>query len=75
MKIILDKREELLFRKIRIFFKDFNTIFSGKLVGVTGTRGKTTTVHWTNHFLHGARNSIIAGNSPQHQFLKVLDLE
>ncbi|MDP3729616.1 MAG: UDP-N-acetylmuramoyl-L-alanine--D-glutamate ligase [bacterium] len=51
----------------------FNSLFSGELVGVTGTRGKTTTVHWTNYFLNGARTAIIAGNSPQHQFLKVLD--
>lgn len=43
------------------------------LAGVTGTRGKTTTAHWLNHFLNAGRRSTLAGNSSDHPFLKVLD--
>lgn len=47
--------------------------FAKKIVGITGTRGKTTTVHWTNHFLSQAVRSAIAGNSPTDPFLKLAD--
>jgi len=43
------------------------------IVAVTGTRGKTTVVNWINHFLNLKFKSVIAGNSPKHQFLKILD--
>ncbi len=62
----LGKRVE---NEATIFFGSF----PAKLVGITGTRGKTTTTAWTNHFLKAGFRSAIAGNSTEHQFLKVLD--
>ncbi|MEK7194993.1 MAG: UDP-N-acetylmuramoyl-L-alanine--D-glutamate ligase [Patescibacteria group bacterium] len=43
------------------------------IVGITGTRGKTTTTHWINHFLGAKYHSAIAGNSTEYQFLKIVD--
>lgn len=43
------------------------------IVGITGTRGKTTTTHWINHFLGAKYRSAIAGNSTEYQFLKIVD--
>lgn len=45
------------------------------LIGVTGTRGKTTTVHWAAHFLSRALAKDIhpIGNNPKRPFLKELD--
>ncbi|MBI5005383.1 MAG: UDP-N-acetylmuramoyl-L-alanine--D-glutamate ligase [Candidatus Lloydbacteria bacterium] len=45
------------------------------LIGVTGTRGKTTTVHWASHLLSQALAKDIRpiGNNPKWPFLKVLD--
>ncbi|MEK7582561.1 MAG: UDP-N-acetylmuramoyl-L-alanine--D-glutamate ligase [Patescibacteria group bacterium] len=43
------------------------------VVGVTGTRGKTTTTHWINHFIGRQFRSAIAGNSTEYQFLKIVD--
>lgn len=51
-----------------IFYENF----SGKMIGITGTRGKTTTATWTAHLL-GDR-AILAGNSPDHPFLSALSL-
>ena len=48
----------------------FYNSWPGKIIGITGTRGKTTTAHWTHHFI---KNSILAGNSPEHAFLDVLN--
>lgn len=62
----LGKRVE---NEATIFFESF----PGKMVGVTGTRGKTTTTAWANHFLKAGFRSAIAGNSTEHQFLKVLN--
>ena len=42
-------------------------------VAVTGTRGKTTTTNWVNHFLKAKYKSSIAGNSYDNPFLKILD--
>src|SRR3989344_8758728 len=49
----------------------FYNTFPGKIIGITGTRGKTTTAHWTHHFI---KDSVLAGNSPEHPFLSVLPL-
>ncbi len=51
----------------------FYKYFDKPVIGVTGTRGKTTTVAWINHFLNSKFRSSRAGNSTTHQFLKVLD--
>ncbi len=43
-------------------------------IGVTGTRGKTTTVNWTLHFLNQKYpNSVLTGNSSDSPMLGVLD--
>ncbi len=43
------------------------------VVAITGTRGKTTTTNWANHFLKAKYKSSVAGNSYDYPFLKVLD--
>jgi len=46
-----------------IFAKFFINQFGGKIVGITGTRGKTTVTHLIYHMLKEAgRNAIIGGN-------------
>lgn len=52
-----------------LFFKEAKC----PIVGITGTRGKTTTTHWINHFLGAKYRSSIAGNSTEYQFLKIVD--
>ena len=49
----------------------FYNNFPGKIVGVTGTRGKTTTATWTAHLL--GKKAVLAGNNPEHAFLDVLN--
>ncbi len=51
-----------------LFFK----YFSKPVIAVTGTRGKTTTTAWINHFLNGKIRSAIVGNSTESPFLKVI---
>ncbi len=53
-----------------IFFEQFKK----PIVGVTGTRGKTTTTAWTNYLLGSQFKSTIVGNSSERPFLKILDL-
>lgn len=48
--------------EVSLFFKICK---SKNTIGITGTRGKTTTVNWTAHIL----NSKIVGNSPDNPFL------
>src|SRR3989344_2802253 len=45
----------------------FYNQFPGKIIGVTGTRGKTTTATWIKHLL--GTQAVLAGNSPDHPFL------
>ena len=42
-------------------------------LAITGTRGKTTTVQWSNHFLKTSQSSTIAGNSSSQPLLAVCD--
>ncbi len=49
-----------------IFFERYRK----PIIGITGTRGKTTTTQWTAHLI--GRKAVIAGNSPKYQFLKML---
>ncbi|MFA5173510.1 MAG: UDP-N-acetylmuramoyl-L-alanine--D-glutamate ligase [Candidatus Paceibacterota bacterium] len=65
---ILRKKE--IWNEATIFFE-----FLGKpIVAITGTRGKTTTTWWTNHFLSAKFKTSLAGNSTDFQFLKILPL-
>ena len=41
-----------------------------KIVGITGTRGKTTTANWAHHFI---TSSVLAGNSTTKPFMSVPD--
>jgi len=50
-----------------LFYKNFE----GPKIGVTGTRGKTTTVNWAAHFL----GVPAIGNSDVNPYLKMLDQE
>lgn len=43
------------------------------VIGITGTRGKTTVTEWTNHFLCSKFMSVATGNSYKKPFLSVLD--
>lgn len=39
-------------------------------IGITGTRGKTTTTNWIGHILkHSGRNTRVLGNDPEKPFL------
>lgn len=54
----------------RIFFD----LAPNPTIAVTGTRGKTTTVHWIAHFLRARdRNVFAAGNTPERPLLADLD--
>ena len=69
-------KEPLIQRAIKLGNKVVNeaTIFyenfPGKIIGITGTRGKTTTATWTAHLI--GKNVVLAGNSPDHPFLKAI---
>jgi UDP-N-acetylmuramoylalanine--D-glutamate ligase len=64
-----------LARKLGKQIENEATIFYGScakpIVGVTGTRGKTTTATWIQHLL--GRTAILAGNRYDHTFLGALD--
>lgn len=51
----------------------FYQLCAKPLIGVTGTRGKTTTAHWTAHFLKTQFPAIASGNSTSEPFLKTLE--
>lgn len=51
----------------------FYAHWSKKTVAVTGTRGKTTSVNWINHFLKGVGRSVVTGNSYAQPLLSVAD--
>jgi UDP-N-acetylmuramoylalanine--D-glutamate ligase len=48
----------------------FYDLWKKKLIGVTGTRGKTTTSHWAHHLIKG---SLLTGNSMTRPFQTVMD--
>lgn len=53
-----------------IFFK----LFLNRIVGITGTRGKTTTTAWTNAFLKTTYSSSTVGNTgAENPFLEIVD--
>lgn len=62
------KRGIVVVNEATIFYNSW----PGKIIGITGTRGKTTTAHWTAHLISG---STLAGNSPDHPFLSALPLD
>ena len=51
----------------------FYDAFPGPIIGITGTRGKSTTAAWTAHLI--GTGAILAGNSPEHPFLSALPLK
>lgn len=53
----------------------FYTHWNKRTAAVTGTRGKTTTAHWLNHFLKSSCRSVVTGNSSSRPLLSVLDQE
>lgn len=53
-----------------IFFK----LFPNRIVGITGTRGKTTTTSWTNVFLNTKyRASTVGNTAAENPFLEIVD--
>ncbi|HXK36714.1 MAG TPA: UDP-N-acetylmuramoyl-L-alanine--D-glutamate ligase [Candidatus Paceibacterota bacterium] len=48
----------------------FYELWKGKTVGITGTRGKTTTATWAKHFIP---QSVLTGNSTVKPFLAAAD--
>jgi len=48
----------------------FYRFWKRRTVGITGTRGKTTTANWTHHFI---APSVLTGNSTVKPFLAALD--
>jgi UDP-N-acetylmuramoylalanine--D-glutamate ligase len=57
--------------ELTLFTKNLPT---KKVIAITGTRGKTTTVNWTGFLMDKILGrTIIAGNSPTEPFLKVLE--
>lgn len=48
----------------------FYRFWKRRTVGITGTRGKTTTANWTHHFI---ARSVLTGNSTVKPFLAALD--
>lgn len=44
------------------------------IIAVTGTRGKTTTCAWIEHFLNQRFNAVPAGNSPDNPFMHTLQV-
>ena len=61
-------KNKIIINEATIFFNQFR----GEIIGITGTRGKTTTTNWTNHFTKSKFKSVIVGNSTNNQFLKIL---
>lgn len=63
------RRGKMIENELTLFY-EFNK--AKKLVGVTGTRGKTTTTNWIAHLLKGKFKKVaVAGNSPQNPLLAV----
>ena len=60
---------KLVLNEAGIFFEEFKK----PIVAVTGTRGKSTTTAWINHFLNSKFRSSIAGNNSENPYLLVLD--
>lgn len=53
------------------FLKNLKEINPNALVvGITGTRGKTTTAMWANHLING---SVLGGNIPEANLLKIMN--
>lgn len=53
---------KIIENELSLFYKFCN---AKDTIGITGTRGKTTTVNWTSHLL----SAPIVGNSPENPFL------
>lgn len=62
------KKGKKIENEATIFYK----LWPGPIVAITGTRGKTTTTNWANHFIGAKYKSIAAGNSYKEPFLEAL---
>lgn len=51
----------------------FYSQWKKKIIGITGTRGKTTVTNWTAHLLARSKKAVVTGNSYTDPFLSVLD--
>ena len=49
----------------------FYSLWKKPTIGITGTRGKTTTAIWAGHLLDGHTKSVVTGNSTVTPFLSV----
>lgn len=69
LKIALQNKAQLE-NEASLFFR----FCKNPIIGVTGTRGKTTTVNWIHHFLKQKfPGAVLTGNSSDHPMLKALD--
>lgn len=74
---ILSPWAKLAARLKKPYFNDYTFFLAenetinpnANLIGITGTRGKTTVSLWTNHLIEG---SVLGGNIPEKGLLKIL---
>lgn len=71
---IVKKLKELkkeYYNDYKFFLKNLEeTNPNAKIIGITGTRGKTTTSTWTQQLIDG---SVLGGNIPEASFAKILN--
>ena len=68
---IARKNGKQIENELTLFYKFCS---SRKIVAVTGTRGKTTTVNWIAHLLKSKNpDTLIIGNSPEKPFLQEIN--
>ncbi|PJE50997.1 MAG: UDP-N-acetylmuramoyl-L-alanine--D-glutamate ligase [Candidatus Yanofskybacteria bacterium CG10_big_fil_rev_8_21_14_0_10_36_16] len=68
--ILAKKHGKQIENELTLFYK----ICPARTLGVTGTRGKTTTVHWLRHFLQAKHpKATLAGNFTKHPLLEMVD--
>lgn len=68
---LADKLKKPYYNDYTFFLEDIKSKKTNpKVIGITGTRGKTTTALWTNHFI---KNSVLGGNIPEKGLLRIMD--
>ena len=67
---IAKKNKKQIENELTLFYKFCPSL---NIIAVTGTRGKTTTVNWTGHFIKNKRPyCLIVGNSPEKPLIDIL---